>query len=199
MERKTSEFAPKPRGSVVERVKNHLKKTFRPASSASEEAFKSIIAVLPPGDMKKSMEMVLPQLKHTLKMQDRSLVMSSLFQRGISSVVFGVFGAVGGSVAGTAMGLVTANPAIPVYAFATGVGLGVSAAFAIPTASQMERSRIAVAAKQQEMMLRTSGGKEAAKVFDAKRVDQITQAILWGTAANGGAGGVLSQAANPMA
>ena len=33
--------------------------------------------------------------------------------------------------------------------------------------------------KQQEMMLRTTGGKEAAKVFDSKRVDDITRAILW--------------------
>lgn len=194
MERKPSEFAPKPKHSVAEKVREKLADTFRPASSASEKAFRSIIAVLPPGDMKKSMEMVLPQLKDTLKVQDRSLVMSSLFQRGISSVVFGVFGAVGGS----AIGFATLNPVGPVYGAVTGAGLGVSAAFAIPTVSQMERSRIAVAAKQQEMMLRTSGGKEAAKVFDAKRVDQITQAILWGSAAQGGAGGVLSQAANPM-
>lgn len=180
----------RPQESVGDRLKRKLDHIFRPASSASQEAFQSIISVLPEGEMKKSMQMVLPQLKDLLKVQDRDLVIGSLLQRGISSVVFGVFGVTGGALTSPVTGIYG-----PIAGGVTGVGL----AMAIPTPSQSERSRIAIAAKQQEMMLRTSGGKEAAKVFDAKRVDQITQAIIWGTAAHGGAGGVLSQASNPMA
>ncbi|MBI5019509.1 hypothetical protein HZB58_04535 [Candidatus Gottesmanbacteria bacterium] len=176
----------RPKGSVTERIKRRLDHVFHPASSASEDAFRSIIAVLPPGEMKKSMEMVTPQLRDLLKVQDRSLVIGSFLQRVIASVNFGVFGGIGGLFVE------------PVTGPFVGAAIGVASANALPTPSQMERSRIAMTAKQQEMMLRTSGGKEAAKVFDAKRVDQITQAILWGTGAQGGAGGVLSQAANPM-
>lgn len=186
MERQTEGHRPK--GSVSERIKRRLDHVFHPASSASEDAFHSIIAVLPPGDMKKSMEMVTPQLRDLLKVQDRSLVIGSFLQRVIASVNFGVFGGIGGFFVDPITGV---GPI-------TGAAIGVAGANALPTPSQMERSRIAMTAKQQEMMLRTSGGKEAAKVFDAKRVDQITQAILWGTGAQGGAGGVLSQAANPM-
>lgn len=177
---------PIPKGSVAERVKRRLDHVFHPASSASEDAFRSIIAVLPPGDMKKSMEMVTPQLRELLKVQDRTLVIGSILQRVIASVNFGVFGGIGGFFVEPVIGTIT------------GAAIGVAGANALPTPSQMERSRIAMTAKQQEMMLRTTGGKEAAKVFDAKRVDQITQAILWGSGAQGGAGGVLSQAANPM-
>lgn len=109
-------------------------------------------------------------------------------QRAISSVIFGVWGGFGGALVDPSL---TVGPV-------TGAVLGVGTAFALPSASQMERSRIAMTAKQQEMMFRTSGGKEAAKVFDAKKVDDITKAILWGAGAQGGAGGVLGQAANPM-
>lgn len=187
MERQSEGIRPK--GTVSERIKRRLDHVFHPASSASEEAFRSIIAVLPPGDMKKSMEMVTPQLRDLLKVQDRSLVIGSFLQRVIASVNFGVFGGIGGFFA---------DPSMSGIGIVTGAAIGIAGANALPTPSQMERSRIAMTAKQQEMMLRTSGGKEAAKVFDAKRVDQITQAILWGTGAQGGAGGVLSQAANPM-
>jgi len=187
MENRSERPLPKP--SIADRLRKKWEHWARPASSTSEEAFRSIIAVLPEGDMKKSMEMVVPQLREMLKVQDRSLVMSSLFQRAISSVVFGVFGTVGGTVTA---------PLTGIYGPIAGATAGVAAAFAIPTQSQMERSRIALAGKQQEMMLRTTGGKEAAKVFDSKRVDQITQAILWGAGAAGGGGGVLSQASNPM-
>lgn|GEM_PF-4946990 len=187
-----AEMRPRPQGSVAERIRKKstwMERTFRPASSASEEAFRLIIAVLPPGDMKRSMETVLPQLKDLLKTQDRELVIGTFLQRAISSVVFGVWGGIGGAFL---------DPTMTGIGPAIGAATGVGTAFAIPSASQTERARIAVAAKQQEMMLRTSGGREAAKVFDSKRVDQITQAILWGTGAQGGAGGVLGQAANPM-
>lgn len=179
----------RPKGTIGERIRRRLDHIFHPASSASEDAFHSIIAVLPPGEMKKSMELVVPQLRDLLKVQDRSLLISSFMQRTISSIVFGMFGSVGGTTL-VPLGL----PQGPFIGVAAGIGL----AFAMPTASQMERARIEMSAKQQVMMLRTSGGKEAAKVFDSKRVDQITQAILWGSGAQGGGGGVLSQAANPM-
>lgn len=199
MEISSSEFAPKPKISIAEKLRKKWEHAFRPASSASEEAFKSIIAVLPPGDMKKSMEMVVPQLKDMLKAQDRSLVFSTIFQRAVTSTVFAGFGAVGGLGVGSLVGAGIGTGILAPIGAITGAITGVGVAFVEPSASQMERSRIAIAAKQQEMMLRTSGGKEAAKVFDATKVDDIVKSIIWGTAAKGGAGGVLSQASNPMA
>lgn len=192
------ESFPKPKESVTERVKRKLDYIFHPASSASREAFNSIIAVLPPGEMKKSMELVVPQLKDLLKTQDRSLAFATVFQRAVSMVVLGGIGLVGGAGAGVATTLLLDGGVSVTAGAIVGAAVGIGAAFVNPSVSQMERSRIAMAAKQQEMMLRTSGGKEAAKVFDAKRVDDITKAILWGTAANGGTGGVLGQAANPL-
>ena len=45
---------------LVERIRRKIDSIIHPASSASEDAFRSIIAVLPQGDMKKSMQMVMP-------------------------------------------------------------------------------------------------------------------------------------------
>lgn len=190
MENRSEHLSPKP--TISDRLRKKWDHWFHPASSASKEAFTSIIAVLPPGEMKKSMELVTPQLKDMLKVQDRTLVMSSFLQRAITSTVFGIFGATGGSAVGLAVPVIG-----PIYGGIAGIGTGIATAFAIPTASQMERSRIGIEATKQTMMLRTTGGKEAAKVFDSTKVDQITQAILWGAGATGGAGGVLSQASNP--
>ena len=185
----------RPQGSVVDRIKRKFDHVFRPASSASEEAFQSIISVLPPGDMKKSMEMVVPQLRDMLKAQDKSLVANSAFQRVITMVVFGGFGAAGGAGTGFLVGL--GHGAL--IGAATGATLGAAGAFAFPTESQMERSRILIAGKQQEILLRTAAGKQTANVFNSDKIDQITQAILAGTLVKGGGSGVLAQAANPMA
>lgn len=185
----------RPHESVGDRLKRKLDHIFRPASSASEEAFQSIIAVLPEGDMKKAMETVVPQLQDMLKAQDKSLVAGSLFQRVITMGVFGWFGAVGGAGVGFATGLFHGA----LIGAASGATLGAASAFAFPTESQMERSRILIAGKQQEMLLRTTAGKKTAESFDSGRVNEITQAILAGTLVKGGGSGVLAQASNPMA
>ncbi len=185
----------KPHESIGDRLKRKLDHVFRPASSASEEAFQSIIAVLPQGDMKKAMETVVPQLQDMLKAQDKSLVANSIFQRLVTMGVFGGFGAASG--AGT--GFIIGHGPGALIGVATGATLGAASAFAFPTESQMERSRILIAGKQQEMLLRTTAGKKTAESFDSGKVNEITQAILAGTLVKGGGSGVLSQASNPMA
>lgn len=101
---------------LVERIRRKIDSIIHPASSASEDAFRSIIAVLPQGDMKKSMQMVMPQLRDLLKTQDRALFIGSIMQRAIGSVVFGTFGGFGGAIAdsifltpgiGTGIGIAT--------------------------------------------------------------------------------------------
>lgn len=176
-----------PRGSVVDRVRHKLDVLFHPASTAAEDAFREIAGTLPPGDIRRSMEEMVPKLRDLLKPQDKNLVIGSMMQATIPPVVLGVFGTVGGSLVGTPFGMT-----IPA---AIGGGLtGVGLALSQPSMAETERMRIRTEAARQKMTLQTTAGKASAGMFDSARINEITKAIIWGTAGRGGVGSVLKEA-----
>jgi len=182
--------------SMEDRIRRKYHEIVHPASSASEDAFRDIVQSLPPGDVRKAMQDMIPQFRDLLKPQDRSLVIGSLMQKTMAPVVLGIFGGVGGAAVGAGVGLL-APPTLPVAPIVgavagglSGIGMGLS----IPTESQTERMRIQVEAARQKMTLQTTAGQSAAGMFDSDRIDQITKAIIWGGGALGGGAPVLREA-----